>query len=58
MNRQFQLVNRPDLHPNIPDLMKVRVLMEEIRQELYTAEPARLKMLMKKALPEYQPYLT
>jgi FlaA1/EpsC-like NDP-sugar epimerase len=39
-------------------LTEVRAIMEEIRQELYCADPARLKLLLKKAIPEYQPYLT
>jgi hypothetical protein len=38
-------------------LEEVRTTFAEIRGELYS-EPARLKLLIKKAIPEYQPYLT
>jgi FlaA1/EpsC-like NDP-sugar epimerase len=55
----------PTNHPKIlrfisspQPLDTVRSLMEEINQELYTGDPARLKLLLKKAIPEYQPYIT
>lgn len=55
----------PTNHPKImrfvsdpQPLLEVRAFFDEIRAELHTAEPARLKLLLKKALPEYEPYLT
>jgi FlaA1/EpsC-like NDP-sugar epimerase len=55
----------PTNHPKImrfvsepQSLDRVRANMEEIRLELYCGEPARLKLLVRKAIPEYQPYLT
>jgi len=32
--------------------------MDSIQRELYSADSARLKLLLKNAIPEYQPYLT
>lgn len=39
-------------------LKHVREILEELSRELYSAEPGKLKQLLKKAVPEYQPYLT
>ena len=39
-------------------LPEVRAFLEQLRGELHAAEPDQLKLLLKKALPEYQPYLT
>jgi FlaA1/EpsC-like NDP-sugar epimerase len=40
------------------ELGEVEKVFAEIQDHLYTAEPLELKMLLKKAVPEYQPYLT
>ena len=52
-------------HPKImrfvsqPMPMKIaRELLAELEQELHRAEPNHLKLLLQKAVPEYQPYLT
>ena len=39
-------------------LDEVRKLFEILRSRLHTAEPQELKVLMKTAVREYQPYLT
>ena len=52
-------------HPKImrfvsepPDLAKVRESLAELTRQMHHAEPNQLKLLLKKAVPEYQPYLT
>ncbi|MHB8522462.1 MAG: polysaccharide biosynthesis protein [Limisphaerales bacterium] len=52
-------------HPKImrfvsdpPDLAQVRQSLVELTHEMHQAEPNQLKLLLKKAVPEYQPYLT
>ncbi|MDX1951447.1 MAG: nucleoside-diphosphate sugar epimerase/dehydratase [Verrucomicrobiota bacterium] len=40
------------------ELGQIRQLFAELMNELHEAEPAHLKMLIKKVVPEYQPYLT
>jgi FlaA1/EpsC-like NDP-sugar epimerase len=39
-------------------LAEVRAILAELEAELHQAEPERLKLLLKKAIPEYQPFLT
>jgi len=39
-------------------LSVVETLFAELRERLYSAEALELKMVLKKAVPEYQPYLT
>jgi len=39
-------------------LAEVQRMLGELESELHRAEPERLKLLLKKAIPEYQPYLT
>ena len=39
-------------------LPHVRTLLDDLAKELHRAEPNQLKLLLKKAVPEYQPYLT
>jgi FlaA1/EpsC-like NDP-sugar epimerase len=55
----------PTNHPKIMrfvttplPLSEVRKLLEELNRELHHAEPNQIKLLLKKAVPEYQPYLT
>ncbi len=55
----------PTNHPKIlrfisepQPLEHVREIMDAIQRELYSADSARLKLLLKNAIPEYQPYLT
>ena len=55
----------PTNHPKIMrfvttplPLSEVRKLLEELNRELHQAEPNQIKLLLKKAVPEYQPYLT
>ena len=55
----------PTTHPKImrfitdPEpLPQVRSFLDQLRLELHTAEPDQIKLLLKKALPEYEPYLT
>lgn len=55
----------PTTHPKIlrfvaePEQFdRVAKMLEEMHQELHSAEPAQLKMMLKKAVPEYQPYMT
>jgi FlaA1/EpsC-like NDP-sugar epimerase len=43
-------------HPQPLD--EVRLFLDQLHQELHTAEPDQIKLLLKKALPEYEPYLT
>ncbi len=38
-------------------LKQVRETLEMLTRELHQAEPSQLKLLLKKAVPEYQPYL-
>jgi FlaA1/EpsC-like NDP-sugar epimerase len=52
-------------HPKImrfvcePEAMdKVRAALAELERAMHQAEPNQLKLLLKKAVPEYQPYLT
>jgi hypothetical protein len=55
----------PTNHPKIlrfvtepPPLSRVRQLLEELSGELHQMEPNELKLLLKKAVPEYDPFLT
>jgi FlaA1/EpsC-like NDP-sugar epimerase len=55
----------PTNHPKIMrfvttplPLPEVRKLLEELGRELHHAEPNQIKLLLKIAVPEYQPYLT
>jgi FlaA1/EpsC-like NDP-sugar epimerase len=55
----------PTNHPKIMrfvttalPLPEVRKLLEELNRELHHAEPNQIKLLLKEAVPEYQPYLT
>lgn len=55
----------PTNHPKIlrfvtepPPLNRVRQLLEELSVELHRMEPNELKLLLKKAVPEYDPFLT
>ncbi len=55
----------PTEHPKImrfhcqpPALENVRKTLAELTAELHSAEANQLKLLLKKAVPEYQPYLT
>jgi FlaA1/EpsC-like NDP-sugar epimerase len=55
----------PTKHPKIMrfvcqpvPLAEVRRILADLTSELHNAEPAQLKLQLKKAVPEYQPYLT
>jgi FlaA1/EpsC-like NDP-sugar epimerase len=55
----------PTNHPKIlrfvsqpTDLAQVRHTLEHLSSQLYNGEPNQLKMLLKEAVAEYQPYLT
>jgi FlaA1/EpsC-like NDP-sugar epimerase len=39
-------------------LREVKLIFEEVNQELNRAEPNQLKLLLKKSVPEYQPFLS
>ena len=52
-------------HPKImrfvcesPSLEKIEGLISELKRDLYHAEPAQLKLWLKKAVPDYHPFLT
>lgn len=55
----------PTTHPKImrfvcqPQPMdEIRQILKEMSDDLHDAEPNQLKLLLKRAVPEYQPYLT
>jgi FlaA1/EpsC-like NDP-sugar epimerase len=55
----------PTKHPKIMRfvcqpmaLEEVRSILRDLASELHKAEPAQLKLQLKKTVPEYQPYLT
>jgi len=55
----------PTTHPKIMRFVaepepfdRVCKLLEEMNQELHHSEPMQLKMMLKKAVPEYHPYVT
>jgi len=55
----------PTKHPKIMrfvcrpmPLEEARRILSDLTSELHKAEPAQLKLQLKKAVPEYQPYLT
>ena len=55
----------PTTHPKImrfvceaQSMEAVRQTLEEISKDLHAAEPNQLKLALKKAVPEYEPYLT
>jgi FlaA1/EpsC-like NDP-sugar epimerase len=37
---------------------KIKGVFENLAQEIHRAEPGQIKMILKEAVPEYQPYLT
>jgi FlaA1/EpsC-like NDP-sugar epimerase len=39
-------------------LAKVKSILERLSSEMHRAEPGQLKLILKEAVPEYQPYMT
>jgi FlaA1/EpsC-like NDP-sugar epimerase len=57
----FTKTNHPKIMRFVSDaqcLQTIEQLFEEVKGRLYTGEPLELKLLLKKGVPEYKPFLT